>query len=242
MSLYANYSTAFETPTATELGNKPDGSAGFNPELDPQRSATVEAGSRGWFATPWGGGLMYDVALYRTAVQDELIPFEIPGGAGRRYFRNAGSTSRTGLELGLSSTVGIVDVALSYSFSQFLFEDYEVGGTSYDENRIPGIPMQQVQGSATLRKWDWYLTIEGETRGSVFVDDANSTRYSGYEVMNLRLGSAHLPGVPWLSVRAGINNVFDRSYAGSISVNASNGRFYEPAAGRTIYVGLAARD
>jgi iron complex outermembrane receptor protein len=32
-SLYATLSSSFETPTTTELGNKPDGSAGINPEL-----------------------------------------------------------------------------------------------------------------------------------------------------------------------------------------------------------------
>ncbi|MEO7366603.1 MAG: TonB-dependent receptor, partial [Gemmatimonadaceae bacterium] len=34
-SLYANISSAFETPTATELGNHADGTAGINPDLSP---------------------------------------------------------------------------------------------------------------------------------------------------------------------------------------------------------------
>ena len=32
---YVNVSTAFETPTTTELVNKPDGSGGLNPDLGP---------------------------------------------------------------------------------------------------------------------------------------------------------------------------------------------------------------
>ncbi|HKH84386.1 MAG TPA: TonB-dependent receptor, partial [Gemmatimonadales bacterium] len=35
---YVNVSTAFETPTTTELVNQPDGSGGFNPDLGPQRA------------------------------------------------------------------------------------------------------------------------------------------------------------------------------------------------------------
>ena len=39
-SVYANVSRAFETPTTTELGNQANGSAGFNPDLQPQLSTT----------------------------------------------------------------------------------------------------------------------------------------------------------------------------------------------------------
>src|ERR1700686_5189991 len=46
-SAYANISSAFETPTATELGNQPRGAAGINQDLKPQRSITYEAGLKG---------------------------------------------------------------------------------------------------------------------------------------------------------------------------------------------------
>ncbi|HEU4748728.1 MAG TPA: TonB-dependent receptor, partial [Gemmatimonadaceae bacterium] len=46
-SAYVNVSSAFETPTATELGNQPSGAAGINRELRPQRSTTVETGVKG---------------------------------------------------------------------------------------------------------------------------------------------------------------------------------------------------
>ena len=53
-SIYANISSAFETPTATELGNQPDGTAGINEQLAPQKSTTYEVGSKGGF----GGHLL----------------------------------------------------------------------------------------------------------------------------------------------------------------------------------------
>ena len=46
-SVYANVSRAFETPTTTELGNQANGSAGFNPDLQPQLSTTYELGVKG---------------------------------------------------------------------------------------------------------------------------------------------------------------------------------------------------
>ena len=38
-----------------------------------------------------------------------------------------------------------------------------------------------------------------------------------------------------------VDNLADRSYIGSVIVNESNGRFYEPAPGRNYMVGLQAK-
>lgn len=43
-----------------------------------------------------------------------------------------------------------------------------------------------------------------------------------------------------LSAYARVDNLFDRRYAGSVIVNESNGRYYEPAPGRSVGVGLGA--
>src|SRR5581483_3905886 len=59
-SWYANIGSAFETPTTTELGNQPDGSAGLNPDLEPQYSTTYESGVRGVALARW----RYDVAIF----------------------------------------------------------------------------------------------------------------------------------------------------------------------------------
>jgi len=189
--------------------------------------------------------MSFDLALFSTEVKDELISFEDPLGAGRAFFRNAGSTKRTGLEASLSTGIGPAMFALSYLYSHFQFDDYQVtsaGATSvYDGNRIPGIPFQQIQGAMTLRKDVWYLTLEGETRGRIYVDDANTTRSSGYEIMNARLGGEGIFGLSWLSPRLGVQNAFDRKYAASVAVNAVFGRYYEPAAGRTLYFGVTVR-
>jgi outer membrane receptor protein involved in Fe transport len=42
-----------------------------------------------------------------------------------------------------------------------------------------------------------------------------------------------------MSLVFGVQNVFNRLYSPSLSVNAAGGKFYEPAASRTIYAGLS---
>ena len=234
-SAYANLSTAFETPTATELANKPDGSAGINPNLDPQYATTGEVGFKGIVS----GRVRYDAAVFTTRVKDELVPFEVPGGGGRRYYRNAGSTRRRGGELGLAASLGMTTLGASYSYSDFNFHDYVVGTNDYGGNRIPGVPIQQLQGYATYTWRGWFATVEGQTQGGMYMDDANSLRSSSWEIMNTRVGGRFVWGDVALSPVFAVSNLFDRTYAGSIVVNAAAGRYFEPAPGRTIYGGLS---
>jgi iron complex outermembrane receptor protein len=234
-SAYASVSTAFETPTATELANKPDGSAGINPSLDPQYATTLETGLKGVLASR----VRYDASLFATRVRDELIPFEVPNGAGRRYFRNAGATRRRGAELGLAASLGMATLGVSYSYSDFFFRDYVVGTSDFGDNRIPGVPNQQLQGYATWNWRGWFATLEGQTQGGMYMDDANALRAASWEVMNARVGGRVALGSVAFSPVFAVSNLFDRTYAGSIVVNAAAGRFFEPAAGRTIYAGLS---
>jgi len=36
-----------------------------------------------------------------------------------------------------------------------------------------------------------------------------------------------------------VNNLFDRRYVSSVVINAARGRYYEPAPGRTLSLGLS---
>jgi iron complex outermembrane receptor protein len=234
-SAYVNFSTAFETPTATELGNHPDGTAGINQDLDPQRSRTIETGARG-FA---GSHLRYDVALFDTRVRDELVPFEILNSNGRRFFRNAGKTTRRGAELGGEASFGALGALASYSYSRFRFDRYTVGTTSFAGNDIPAVPRHRFQAALRASAKAGFAIFESETAGSSFADDANTVRVSGYTVVHFRVGATPFAGNPRFSLTLGMQNVFDRLYASSIAVNAARGKYYEPALGRTLSVGIA---
>ncbi|MEP6690615.1 MAG: TonB-dependent receptor [Gemmatimonadaceae bacterium] len=245
-ALYGTISSAFETPTATELGNKPDGSAGLNPELRPQYSITYESGVKGFLLS----AIQYDIAAFMTRVRDELVPYEVPDGSGRRYFHNAGRTERKGGELGLGADVpafadGVLRLGASYSYSDFRFTDFTVDTGKrhvvFTGKRIPGIPIQQGQVSATWSRRDLFATIEGVAAGSLAVDDGNTARSSGYQIANVRIGSTGIAGASWLALTAGIQNALGRRYAASVSVNAAAGKYYEPAPGRVLFLGATVR-
>lgn len=233
-SIYANVASAFETPTATELGNQPDGSAGINEQLAPQKSTTYEVGSKGGF----GSAFSYDVALFSTRVRDELVPYEILGSGGRRYFRNAGRTNRRGGELGLLVQAGPIVVNGSYSYSDFRFARFVTDSAVFDGKRVPGIPIHRGQASAMISRGVVFGVLEAEAAASAFVDDANTGRAPGYQVAHLRAGARRLFGLSAASLVAGVQNLFNRAYSPSLSVNAARGKFFEPAVGRTVFVGI----
>jgi iron complex outermembrane receptor protein len=240
-SLYANIGSAFETPTTTELGNQADGSAGLNRDLKPQYSTSYEVGGKGIVISR----VQYDAALFDTEVRDELIPYEVPGGAGRTYYRNAGRTRRTGIELQAATDAGPLTIATSYALSNFKFRDFLNGTAQYAGNHIPGIPEHQIQAAATWHLPRGFVVAEGIAKSHVFVNDANQAAAPSFEIFNLRGGATAVFGRPWFSPVIGVQNLFDRHYIGSVAVNAAGAsvaatKFYEPAPGRTWYVGLSA--
>jgi iron complex outermembrane receptor protein len=234
-SAYANISSAFETPTATELGNQPSGAAGINRDLKPQRSTTYEVGVKGL----GDGGLQYNAALFATGVHDELIPFDIPASGGRRYFRNAGRTSRRGIELGLEVPIRQLELGGAYTYANYRFVDFTVDTAHYAGNRIPGIPRQTLQASATLHASLATLVTEATLADRMFVNDANSESSPGYAIFNARIVSSALWNGSGAEVTLGAQNLFDTRYISSVSVNAAGGKFYEPGSQRSIYIGVS---
>ena len=239
-SIYANVGSAFETPTTTELGNQADGTSGLNRDLKPQYSTTYEVGGKGLAASR----VQYDVAVFDTEVRDELIPFEVPGGNGRTYYRNAGRTRRQGAELQLSTDIDHLTLAASYAYSHFRFRDFVNGAAQYKGNAIPGIPEQQLQGTATYNLRNVFAVGEIVSKSKVFVNDANAAAAPSFTIFNARIGGRAAFGRPWLSPVAGVQNLFDKKYINSVAVNASGAtiaatKFYEPGSGRTWFVGLS---
>jgi iron complex outermembrane receptor protein len=227
---YVNVSTAFETPTTTELVNQPDGSGGFNPELGPQRAVNYEIGARGQPAT----GISYSVALFLGRVTDAIVQ-ELEVG-GRAFFRNAGKTHNDGAEVGLTvSPIPAVTLSAAYTYAHYRFADEDLEG-----NRLPGVPDHFWRlGLRTGLPAGFYADADHTISTSVAADDANTIIVPawGAGVTNLRLGWSGTTGGLRLAPFLGLNNLWDRRYIGSVTLNGALGRVIEPAPRRVVYLG-----
>ncbi|CAN5848225.1 TonB-dependent receptor [soil metagenome] len=236
--LFGTVSASFETPSTTELANRPGGAGGFNPALQPQRGTTVEAGVR----TDIGGLAFLEASVHRTALRDELVPFEVQGVPGRVFFSNAGRSEHRGLEIAASSA-GVAGLSgrIAYAYLDAVFRSYTRANAVFDGNRIPGMAPHTLDGVARWSATSWHTEIRGQYRSSVPADDANTAEAPPFFVLDFRTGAGPLRARGMeISPVAGINNVLDRRYVAAVAVNAFGGRFFEPAPGRTFHAGVRA--
>jgi iron complex outermembrane receptor protein len=227
---FANYGTAFETPTTTELVNRPDMTGGFNEDLDPQLSKGIEVGARG--ALP-SGRLDFDVAAFYVKVDGRLVSFT--NDLGREFFRNAGKNTHRGIEAAFHwRPAGALELTGSYTGARYVFDESDLDG-----NALPGVPEHRLFVGIEANRSRFWLKTEIEAVSEYFVDDQNTTSNDAYAVVDLYAGHQGLRAgpadiKPFISLR----NVLDAEYSGTVVVNAAGGRFYEPSPGRALLAGL----
>ena len=240
-TLYANIGSSFETPTTTELANSASGAGGFNPDLKPQQAWNYEIGAR---ASP-DARVGFTLAVFQADVRDALVPYEL--AAPRFYYRNAGSTRHRGVELSTDvSIVPNVSVHAVWTYADYRYRSYSfTTGTvlhTLDGRALPGIPqhwlnlMVRAQPAAFRGAW---AEVQQSHSSGYFVSDTLSTRADPWWATNIRVGWEGKAGSMRLAPFLGINNVFNHLYVSSVVINAARDRFYEPAPGRNIYVGLS---
>ena len=237
-TVFASYSSSFETPTTTELAN-PDGSGGFSQTVNPQTADNYELGFRGAKQN-----LSYELTLFQIDLEDELVPFELAAFPGRTFYSNAGSSSRSGVEIATSWVLGGgLSADVSYTWSEFGFDSFvDDDGNDFSGNSLPGLPRhfgyiglhyESGKGIST--------TLESVYSGKLFANTANTVSVPAYSVANFRVSHEFTRGNRTLRPYLGINNLFGERYNSNIRINAFGGLFYEPAPGRNLYAGIVVR-
>ena len=237
---YANLSTSFETPTTTELQVRPDRQGGFNPNLGPQRTVSVEFGLRGAAGTL----ASWNVAVYRARVRNAIVQSRVVDGTA--FFENAGRTRNVGAEVGGSIRAGsFASVNVAYTWSDLTFEDYrQTNGLrvdTLDGKQLPGVPPQQLR--LGLRSASFHgLTVDADQTwtSALFADDFNTIRVPGWGtgVTNVRAAWAHSSNGYRIEPFAGVLNARNTPYIGAVTVNGAFARVLEPSPLRNWYVGM----
>ena len=259
LTLYANYAAAFQTPTTVELGNRPTGVGGFNPDLEPEVVHSREIGLRAGSPSRVECGL----ALYDVDIEQMLIPFQI-GDSEEVFFRNAGRAGSRGGELSLTwrphrrARLDIAATASNFEFEDFAVETPEADvadPSSFRQlagNEVPGVAPQSLYAGLNLDAVSGFRgQLDVRWTGDYFANDFNgppedatgdSRDYASesFVVVDVRLSRTIEPARHPLEIFAGIDNILGNRYDGSIVPNAFGDRFFEPAPGRSFFVGIGA--
>ncbi|EHW3791841.1 TonB-dependent receptor, partial [Salmonella enterica] len=232
-NFYLAAGRGFETPTINELSYRADGQSGFNFDLKPSTNDTVEVGSK----TRIGNGLL-TAALFQTDTDDEIVVASSMGG--RTTYKNAGKTRRQGAELALDQRfAGDWRVKASWTWLDATYRSNVCQGQNCDGNRMPGIARNM--GFASLGfipDEEWYAGTDVRYMGDIMANDENTAKAPSYTVVGLNTGYKFNYSQLTIDIFGRVDNLFDKEYIGSVIVNESNGRYYEPAPGRNYGVGI----
>lgn len=248
LNVYAALGRGFESPTLNEAAYRPNGATGLNLDLKAATSNQWELGVKAELTPQW----RVNAAYFDAKTRNELAVLSNSGG--RSTFQNAGTTQRSGVEASLAGRWGtgwstylsatVLNAQYKNSFLTCGAPPCTVPNLQVASgNRLPGVPRVNLFAEVGYQHRPWGLDVGLEMRhtGKVYVDDRNTDAAPKASVFNLRAALTQTSGKWTFKEFLRIDNLADKAYIGSVIVNEGNGRFFEPAPGRTGLLGLSAR-
>src|SRR5450830_116028 len=258
INIYANAGQGFETTTFAEISYSltPTGAVNANKStltLKPAESTTYEIGTKAFIAD----NSRLNVALFTTRVTNEIAAAN--NSSGKVAYQNIPETERNGLEISLDTnwtnslktyvSYTYLDATVSNSYTKKVTTGTPPTATTVIQtinngNQIPGISKNSLYGEI---QWSYEpigfsTAVEANWRSKYYATDLNdaSGLAKSFVAANIRAGFKQKINNWGLSEFVRVNNIFDRNYVGSVIVNDSNSRFFEPAPGRNWLLGVNA--
>jgi iron complex outermembrane receptor protein len=240
VNIYANWGNGFETPTFIELAYRNVGT-GLNFGLQPAISRSSEIGVKAYvFETQ-----RVNLAVFNINTTNEIIIDAATGG--RTTYKNAGKTHRRGVEAQWEGALGGgFSAYAAYTYLSATFAADTTTGTPPQlvvaGSRLPAVPANSAYAELAWTSADWSgfsAAVEVQYADKLYVNDRNTDAAASYSVANARAGFEQRTGMWTVREFVRVNNLADRNYVGSVIVGDTNGRFFEPAAGRNFLVGVS---
>ena len=163
------------------------------------------------------------------------------------YFINAGATKQKGIESQLTyvlqnnSVFNGSRIWISHTYNDFTYKSFKQLTNDYNGKRLPSVAKHTIAAGADINtNRGFYVNITYYYSDPIYLNDANTEVASSYNLLGARIG--------WRKITqkknkfdffAGVDNAFDVTYSLGNDINAAGGRYYNLAAGRNFYFGLA---
>lgn len=230
LTVFGNVAQSNRVPTPIELGcADPDNACRLptglqaDPYLKQVISRTIEAGVR-WKLSDFSG---LSVAIYRSENKDDILFRANNTGLG--YFDNFDRTRRQGMDIGAYTSVGTVDLRVSYSYLDATYQAAQsLFGGERDIQVRPGTKIAGLPDHTLKLNADWRatpkllvggsvvttssITTQGNEDGVLWDDGgavAGQAKVSGYTLLNLHANYEAAKGLDYF---ARVNNVLDTRF------------------------------
>jgi len=221
----------------------------INTALRPETGWNLEIGNRG---SLYGNRLKYDLTLYTIFLDDLLLTERLAEDVFTGI--NAGKAMNAGLEVLLrgnlhpehSESGFNAGFTLAYNLSRNIFRDFVDDGVDYSGNKLPGIPIQELNTILMASFEGFEIRLKHILSGEQWMNDGNDRLYEGYQLFHLQLSWQHqFSSIPLnININGGVRNLFDTAYASMLLINAPSfggtaPRYYYPGAPRQFHLGVA---
>ncbi len=245
---YVSLGRSMETPTLNEVAYRSNTgtTTGWNLGLQASKAFHREWGVK-YSSDPGSARPDYSAqaAVFDVSASQEIAVLVNSGG--RATYQNVGHTRRRGVELEqhwqLARTVAL-DTAATWTTAHYQdpFNSTSAGSTQVVQAgaNLPGLPQRQVQADLVWRPaaMPWHAGLTWRHVGRIYANDINtvwapaSRTWSARMVWRTQLAN-------WrVDTLARIDNLLNEHTVGSVIVNEANGRYYEPAPGRSATVAV----
>jgi outer membrane receptor protein involved in Fe transport len=237
LSGFLSYANAFRVPSAGDLFKGNSGTAASSINLKPIKANNYEAGLNGAF----NDLLSYSLSYYHMIKKDDIVTYSPATNVRERL--NAGETKHRGVEIGVGlKPIPEIELSCSYANSLHTFEEFSVSATkNFNDKDIPLAPREIVDTRLTFKPaWlqGGQVELEWVRLGSYWLDNANTEKYDGHDLYNLR-ASYHLTSAWELYAR--LINIADEAYAETSSKSETGEAMFAPGQPRTLFGGVTWR-
>ncbi|RCS59435.1 TonB-dependent receptor family protein [Parvibium lacunae] len=235
VNLYTNVSRGFAPP---EVSSQYGGSLAV-PNLKPAVYDNLDLGVR---FTSADKKYNSEIALYRLIGRDEQVSYTISPGLSEP--RNAGKTLHQGIEFGFGYREKVWDARLNGTYAQHKFQEYRTSATlDYSGKDMQKAPKWLVNGEVGVKPTNnLRLSSEVQYLSSYYMDLANTVKYNGHTLLNLRASYKWQGAELWAGLFNATNKKYaddaSSSYSGVGAYNPNAQDTFSPGAPRTFLVGI----
>jgi outer membrane receptor protein involved in Fe transport len=228
VGFYGNYSQGYVPPQVGELFNSVK-----VPYLQPQTFFNYEVG--GWLSL-LQNKIYLDYSLYLLNGTNEIISVRQTDGSYQN--QNAGQTRHKGIEYGITYRPNNEwMLRFSGTNAKHTFVQDIEKGIDYSGNEIAAAP-KFIANSEIMYKPKWVKGLrvgaEWQHLSNYFMDNANTVKYAGFDVFNIRTGYSIKHFEVWVNAL----NAFNKYYA-AIASKSSYGYTYNLGDPRDITLGVS---
>lgn len=244
LSVRASVSRGYAPPTLTEVRASDNL---INVDLQPEHGWNYETGLK--YQT-LNNRLFIDITGFYYKLNKAIVRRLNDGGSD--YFINSGGTTQLGLESTLTfsivpgNTTYLVrglQLHTAYTLSHFKFDDFLDKTADYSGNNLTGVPNNILVSSIDVQlPNDFYFFLQHNFTSQIPLNDANTVYAKKYHLIQAKIGLQNLRiGHTPFTVFLGADNLLNENYSLGNDLNATGGRYFNAAAKRNFYAGLAVR-